>query len=236
MIPWLDTETLRFPPAGSALRDPNGLLAAGGDLSPQRILQAYRQGIFPWYSEPDPILWWSPDPRAVILPDTLHIPRSLQKTLKRGLFRITVDQAFATVIRHCANGSSIHRERGTWITPAMQAAYARLHELGHAHSVEAWQGDVLVGGLYGIAIGQVFFGESMFSHVPDASRVAFACFARWLFSSGFVLIDSQVGNPHMARFGTVAMPRRQYLARLQHCDLPCPVRDWQRVLDWQAGA
>ncbi len=219
-------DSLAFPAPETALRRPNGLLACGGDLSPARLLAAYRAGIFPWYSEPDPILWWSPDPRTVIFPHTLHVPRSLARRLRRGGFRVTLDQAFAAVIHACADGSSIHREGGSWITPAMQAAYTELHRLGHAHSVELWQDGVLAGGVYGVAIGRVFYGESMFSHRSGASSLALVTLAHWLFAAGFAFIDTQVGNPHTARLGAVAIPRRQFLQALSANRDPSPIRDW----------
>ncbi len=201
-----------FPPVGLALREPNGLLAAGGDLRPERLLAAYRRGIFPWYEEGQPILWWSPDPRAVLYPHALRVSRSLRRTLKRGGFEVTVDRAFAAVVAGCA--SPRPGAVGTWITPEMAAAYGTLHRLGWAHSIETWRDGVLVGGLYGVAIGRVFFGESMFSRVTDASKVALVGLVRRLEARGFELIDCQVASEHLASLGAVELPRRVFLERL----------------------
>ena len=172
MIPWLE-DAESFPPLECALREPNGLLCAGGDLTPQRIVLAYMSGIFPWYSPGEPILWWSPDPRMVLFPAEFRLSRSLRKTLRQGNFEVRLDSRFKAVIKACAR---IRRkgQAGTWITPEIQAAYGKLHELGYAHSVETWVDDRLVGGLYGIAIGKMFYGESMFAHATDASKIAFA--------------------------------------------------------------
>lgn len=230
VIPCLPAGSTDFPSPGKALSEPQGLLAFGGDLSPVQLLAAYRIGAFPWYSEPDPILWWHPDPRAVILPETLHISRSLSKRLRQQPFRITLDHAFDAVIRHCADGSSIHRERGTWLNSAMQRAYARLHDEGYAHSVEVWQANRLIGGMYGVALGRVFHGESMFSHQPHASSMALASLASWLFGMGFVLLDCQVMNPHTRSFGAVDLPREQFLQHLAANQQPSPVTGWCRVL------
>ncbi len=211
-IPPGDT-SLHFPDPGLALRDPDGLLAIGGDLSPERILSAYRQGIFPWYSDGQPILWWSPDPRTVLFPAHLKISRSLRKTLRKRNFRVTLDQAFDEVIAACAQprpGSS-----GTWITTGMSQAYTLLHRAGRAHSVEAWLDDELAGGLYGISIGRVFFGESMFSHRPDASKVAFVHLVHQLESWGFPLLDCQVYSQHLASLGAEEINRTAFLRRLQ---------------------
>jgi leucyl/phenylalanyl-tRNA--protein transferase len=193
--------------------EPSGLLAVGGDLAPERLLLAYALGIFPWYSDDQPILWHSPDPRAVLLPEALRIPRSLAKTLRRGRFEVRLDTAFERVIRSCAEA-----ERpgggGTWITPDMLRAYCELHRLGFAHSAEAYQDGRLVGGLYGVSLGSVFFGESMFARAPDASKAAFATLVRQLERWGFDLIDCQQHTHHLARFGSVLWPRRRYLAAL----------------------
>jgi leucyl/phenylalanyl-tRNA---protein transferase len=193
--------------------EPDGLLAVGGDLSPERLLTAYAAGIFPWYGEESPILWWSPDPRLVLEPELLHVPRSLQRTLRRGRYRVTADEAFARVIARCA-AQARPGQRGTWITPEMQAAYLRLHQLGFAHSFEAWEGEDLAGGLYGVSLGAAFFGESMFADRPDASKVAFARAVEWLASRGVQLIDCQVRTEHLLRFGAVEIPRRTFLHRL----------------------
>jgi leucyl/phenylalanyl-tRNA--protein transferase len=196
--------------------DPSGLLAVGGDLSPERLLLAYASGIFPWYSEGQPILWHSPDPRAVLRPTDLHVPRSLAKTLRHGRFEVRLDTAFDAVIRCCAE---IERPGagGTWITPDMRYAYSELHRLGFAHSAEAFLGDRLVGGLYGVALGSIFFGESMFAREPDASKVAFVVLVRQLARWGFELIDCQQHTRHLARFGAVLWTRSCYLDALARC-------------------
>ena len=209
-IPWLDPhDRTLFPEAETALRDPDGLLAVGGDLSPERLLNAYRRGIFPWYSEGQPILWWSPDPRLVLFPDRLHVSRSLRKTIRKAPFSITLDRDFPAVIRGCA--MSRQGTEGTWITEEMEFAYQRLFELGWAHSVEAWQDGYVVGGLYGVAIGQVFFGESMFNQVADASKIAFVHLVHQLHQFGVRLIDCQVETAHLSRFGAELISRRQFL-------------------------
>ena len=196
------------------LADPSGLLGVGGDLNPGRILLAYRMGIFPWFSTGQPILWWSPDPRMVVEPSTLHVPRSLAKRIRRRDFRVTLDQAFEEVIRACADTPRPEQE-GTWITEAMLDAYCTLHLQGHAHSVEAWEGDTLVGGLYGVSLGQLFSGESMFSLRSDASKIAFVHLVRQLTIWNFRLIDCQVYTKHLARFGAFEMSRNTYLERLE---------------------
>lgn len=213
---WLDPRdsTQPFPPVAQALTEPNGLLAIGGDLSPARLLTAYRHGIFPWYSGDQPILWWSPDPRAVLFPEKLKVARSLRKTLDKEVFRVTFDQAFARVIEACAT-TPRRGQAGTWITPAMQQAYLALHRLGHAHSVECWSGAELVGGLYGIRIGRVFCGESMFSRVTDASKVAFVHLVRRLQEEGVVLIDCQVTTVHLLSLGAEEIPRRDFIRLLR---------------------
>lgn len=202
-----------FPPPGEA--DESGLLAVGGDLSPRRLLSAYAQGIFPWYSEGQPLLWHSPDPRFVLLPDALHVAGSLKKTLKRGPYEVRLDTAFAQVIDACARTPRPGQE-GTWITREMKEAYVALHRLGFAHSAEAWRGSELVGGLYGVSLGSAFFGESMFAHAPDASKVAFATLVEWLKGRGFTLVDCQVYTDHLARFGAELWPRPRFLAALAH--------------------
>ena len=195
------------------LADADGLLAVGGDLSPERLVAAYRAGIFPWFSEP-PYLWWSPDPRCVVLPGSLHIPRRLARIVRGGRFSLRRNTAFAAVCRHCAVAFR-PGQSGTWLTPDMIAAYSRLHVLGIAHSFEAWQGDRLVGGMYGLLLGRAFFGESMFYAVPDASKTVFAHFAREFFAQGGQLIDCQQMTPHMLRFGGCAVPRAEFLERLR---------------------
>jgi leucyl/phenylalanyl-tRNA--protein transferase len=212
MIPWLRADT-PFPPVAQALKEPNGLLAGGGDLSPQRLLAAYRHGIFPWYSPGEPILWWSPDPRMVLFPEEIRIARSLAKTLRNADYRVTLDGAFDRVIAACA-ATPRPGQNGTWITSEMQQAYLRLHALGHAHSVETWRGGELVGGLYGVAIGRAFCGESMFSHVTDASKIALAHLCRFLAGRGFGIIDCQMETAHLTSLGARPIPRDDYLARL----------------------
>jgi len=208
-----------FPPVEMALREPDGLLAAGGDLSPERMVAAYRRGIFPWYSPGQPILWWSPDPRAVLDPAALRIRRSLGKSLRNRGYRVTVDTAFAAVIEAC--GSDELRPGGTWISPEMSRAYRRLHELGLAHSIETWREDRLVGGLYGVGLGQVFFGESMFSRERDASKVALVELCRRMLDAGGALIDCQMATAHLESLGAKLIDRRQFLALLRrHVDAP----------------
>lgn len=206
-----------FPPVERALSEPNGLLALGGDLSPARLLAAYRRGVFPWYSEGQPVLWWSPDPRAVFYPEAIHVSRSLGKRLRQGRFEVRVDTAFDAVVRACAAPRA--RQEGTWISGEMADAYGTLHRLGAAHSVEAWRGGELVGGLYGVALGEVFFGESMFSRERDASKVTLVALSRL----GFRLIDAQVPSEHLARLGAVEIPRARFLSHLAAwCDRPLP--------------
>jgi len=197
-----------FPPVDRALPEPNGLLAAGGDLSPERLLDAYRHGIFPWYDADTPILWWSPDPRTVF--DTAHVHRAarLRRWLRGCDWQLRADHAFERVLRACAAPRA--RQPGTWITPEMHAAYARLHALGHAHSVEVYAGEALVGGIYGVAIGRMFFGESMFSAATNGSKVALLALCRALHGWGFPLLDAQVDSPHLATLGAYTMPRRAF--------------------------
>ncbi len=220
-LPWLDPndDNQPFPPPCRALTEPDGLLAAGGNLSPRRLLRAYRLGIFPWYSPGQPILWWSPDPRLVLFPEAVNISRSLRKTLKKGVFTVTADTAFAAVIGACAAPRS--QETGTWITSEMNRAYVRLHRLGHAHSIESWHEGQLVGGLYGVAVGRVFYGESMFSLMSDASKVALVALAAQLRRWQFTLIDCQVHTEHLSRMGAVEIPRATFLQLLErYCILP----------------
>lgn len=216
---WLepDSDPARFPDPAYALEEPNGLLAVGGDLSPARLLNAYRQGIFPWYSDEQPILWWSPAPRAVLFPEDLIVRRSLQKRLRNGGFTVSFDQAFAQVMQGCSEAR--HGQDGTWITNQMQQAYQHLHRLGFAHSVEVWQQGKLVGGLYGVSLGQVFFGESMFSRVADASKIALVHLVKRLKSWDFALIDCQVTTDHLLSLGAVEISRELFLDQLdQYCE------------------
>jgi leucyl/phenylalanyl-tRNA--protein transferase len=200
---------LRFPPVDSA--SPDGLLAVGGDLQPERLLEGYRHGIFPWYSGDQPILWWSPDPRTVLFPDRLHISRSLKRSLRTGLFNVTFDRCFRDVMQQCAEPRPQYPDGGTWITPEMLEAYTRLHELGYAHSVETWKDGQLVGGLYGVALGGAFFAESMFTRVSDASKVAVVSLVRQLQAWGFRLMDCQQSSPHVLALGAEEIPRRDFL-------------------------
>lgn len=202
-----------FPPVDRALRDPDGLLAVGGDLSRDRLLSAYRKGIFPWFNPNQPVLWWSPDPRAILFPDEFHVSRSLRRTLRRGHFSTSVDRNFSDVMRACAT-TPRHGQGGTWITDDMFAAYCDLHDAGFAHSVEVWNEQQLVGGIYGIALGKVFFGESMFSHQSDASKVALTVLIREMVAREFVLLDCQVASAHLASLGSREIPRRQFLQLL----------------------
>jgi leucyl/phenylalanyl-tRNA--protein transferase len=204
-------EAVLFPPVENAVQ--NGLLAVGGDLSPERLLAAYREGIFPWYSDGEPILWWSPDPRFVLFPHELRVSRSMRQFLKKGTIRVTFDRAFREVIESCRR--SRPGQDGTWITPEMRVAYCAFHDLGYAHSVEVWQGDALAGGLYGISLGRTFFGESMFSAVPNASKAALITLVSHLKERDFDLIDCQVETAHLAGLGARPIPRRDFCALLQ---------------------
>jgi leucyl/phenylalanyl-tRNA--protein transferase len=211
LIPWLG-DNQAFPPLARALKYPNGLLAAGGDLSVERLVAAYRRGIFPWYSEDEPILWWSPDPRMVLFPPELKVSRSLAKLLRKNRFEVTADRGFGEVIDGCSEPRG--EQSGTWITREMKDAYCRLHEAGFAHSVEAWLDGRLAGGLYGVAIGRAFFGESMFARVTDASKVAFVALVRQLLGWQFGLIDCQMKTAHLASFGAREIPRAEFARRL----------------------
>jgi len=202
-----------FPALHKALLDPNGLLAYGGCLSPQRIINAYKHGIFPWYNPGEPILWWSPDPRLVLFPDKLNISRSLHKTLRKQIFEIHYDRNFEQVVAACA--APRNQSSGTWITQEMSQAYLNLHQQGVAHSIEAWQNGELVGGLYGLAIGQVFFGESMFHHQTDASKVAFVHLVKQLSAWGYQLIDCQVASDHLFSLGAEEICRKNFASLLQ---------------------
>lgn len=211
-LPWLDADE-DFPPVEQALSDPDGLLAAGADLSPERLIDAYSQGIFPWFSEDQPILWWSPDPRCVIFPSEVHISKSLKKHIRQQKPILSFNKAFPEVIRHCARWES---EDGTWITEEMEEAYYHLHQLGIAHSVEVWQDEELIGGLYGLALGRCFFGESMFSLKSNASKVAFAGLCRQLDEWGYAVIDCQVKNPHLLSLGAKCIDRSDFLSILRN--------------------
>jgi len=213
MISWLPRDSTRFPPAESALQEPNGLLAAGGDLSAQRLLHAYRHGIFPWYNPGEPILWWSPNPRCVLYTERLHLSRSLSKQLRRQDYEVSFDRAFDAVIDACA--APRRNSSGTWISQEMRLAYSRLHRLGHAHSVEVWQENQLIGGLYGVAIGQMFYGESMFSRTPNGSKIAFAWLVEQLRNWGYPLVDCQVHNQHLVTLGAEEIPRTTFLRELE---------------------
>jgi leucyl/phenylalanyl-tRNA--protein transferase len=229
---WFSTQTYAqdFPPLDLALSEPDGLIAAGGDLGAERLLRAYRRGIFPWYSQGQPILWWSPDPRTVIAPDEVKTSRSLRKTMRRGSFGVTFDCDFAGVLEGCA---TVRRDGGgTWITDDMARAYLNLHQRGHAHSVECWQAGELVGGLYGVAIGLVFFGESMFSRRTDASKVAFVQLCQWLREWGYVLIDCQVHTQHLESLGAGSIPRKSFAVMLENaCAVPPAAGAWSKSRD-----
>jgi leucyl/phenylalanyl-tRNA--protein transferase len=214
-----------FPPLKQALTHPNGLLAVGGDLTSSRLIIAYRNGIFPWYNDGEPILWWSPDPRMVLFPDSLKVSRSLRKTIRKAKFTFTMDQHFRDVIKGCAGPR--RKQDGTWITQDMQAAYCQLHDDGFAHSVESWYEGRLVGGLYGIALGNVFFGESMFTRMTDASKVAFVHFVWQLQRWGYELIDCQQQTRHLESLGAIAIPRQEYRALLDNlCEKPFVRGKW----------
>jgi leucyl/phenylalanyl-tRNA--protein transferase len=216
-----------FPALDKALNDPNGLLAFGGCLSPTRIINAYRHGVFPWYNPGEPILWWSPDPRLVLFPDKLQVSGSLQKTLRKQIFEIRYDSRFAEVMTACA--APRQENGGTWITEEMLDAYLQLHQLGVAHSVEAWQDGELVGGLYGLAIGRVFFGESMFHRRTDASKVAFVSLVKRLSAWGYQLIDCQVSSGHLLSLGAEEISRTAFQTRLSFlCKQPPLAEAWQK--------
>ena len=227
MLAWLERDD-PFPPVEKALRNPNGLLCAGADLSPGRLLAAYRQGIFPWYSGDEPILWWSPDPRMVLFCEELKVSRSLAKSIRNKGFELRIDSAFSRVTKACAEPRK--DEAGTWLGKEMQAAYLALHHAGHAHSFETWREDKLVGGLYGVAIGHAFFGESMFSLATDASKVALAGLVETLRTRGYPMIDCQQRTPLLASLGGREIPRRQFLRRLAALvNYPEPPEKWTRV-------
>jgi leucyl/phenylalanyl-tRNA---protein transferase len=220
MIRWLGPSD-PFPPVDAALTEPNGLLAAGGELTPERLLDAYARGIFPWSAEDEPMLWWSPDPRMVLFVDELHVSRSLRRRIRKAGVSVTADTAFAEVVAGCADPR--RDGDGTWITRGILDAYHRLHRRGHAHSVEAWLADDLVGGLYGVSIGRMFYGESMFARVSDASKIALAFLVRQLARWRFEMIDCQMSTSHLASLGAREIPRRQFLARLRTLTAADPV-------------
>ncbi|WP_027484924.1 leucyl/phenylalanyl-tRNA--protein transferase [Rhodanobacter sp. OR87] len=225
-LPLLDAEAWdRFPDPCHALAEPNGLLAFGGDLSPRRLLAAYSLGVFPWFGEHEPILWWSPDPRCVFHTADLRINRSLRRQLRDKPWRLTVDHAFEQVVRACAAPRA--SDAGTWLVPAMIDAYVQLHRLGHAHSVEVWDGERLVGGIYGVAVGRLFCGESMFSAESGGSKLALVTLARLLHAMDFPLLDAQVANPHTLGLGAVEMPRAEFLRQVARLgQLPGLVGSW----------
>jgi len=224
LIPLL-TGDAPFPPVGRALRSPNGLLAAGGDLSAPRLLEAYRHGIFPWFNPDEPVLWWSPDPRMVLIPGEFKISRSLARVLRNTAYEVGCDTAFEEVMRACAAPRG--DLGGTWISEYMIAAYCALHKMGYAHSVETRVDGKLVGGLYGIAIGRMFYGESMFSHAGNASKIALAHLARQLERWEFGMIDCQMSTPHLASLGAREIPRGEFVARLQELINCTPVATWR---------
>lgn len=229
-LPWLDPAELYFPSTDTALQEPNGLLAVGGDLNPKRLCHAYQKGIFPWYEEGEPILWWSPSPRAVLQPNKIHISKSLAKYIRKHDIQVTCDTRFEDVIHNCA-----HTERdgqpGTWITDDMIAAYIELHEQGIAHSIETWLDGELVGGLYGLGIGRIFFGESMYSHSTNASKIAFVGLAQNLQRWGYPLIDCQIDNKHLTSLGAENIDRKQFNGFLDKYTLEAGPQNWQQA--WQ---
>lgn len=228
-IVWLSSEDPpgAFPPVSAALSEPNGLLAAGGDLAPERLLYAYRHGIFPWFEKGQPPLWWSPDPRCVLAPHQFHCSRRLRQYVKRSALSISFNHDFTAVIRACRAGRE--HQPGTWITDDMERAYTRLHELGWAHSVEVWNEQMLAGGLYGLAIGRVFFGESMFSNTPNASKLAMLGLCRQLTQREFALLDCQVVSPHLLSLGATQIDRQEFVDQLTvACNPPAKTVDWPR--------
>lgn len=231
---WLDPYPVLFPPTKLALTHPDGLLAVGGDLTPEWLLNAYHNGIFPWFNDDDPILWWSPSPRSVLFIENLIVRRSLVKTIRKQHFKVTLDTAFTNVMKNCSKMTR-PGQNGTWILPQMITAYSELHEKGHAHSVEVWLDGELVGGLYGMALGKVFYGESMFAKVPDASKVGFVALCQQLKAWGFAMIDSQVETPHLKSLGTELISRELFESILQRdTQKQFPAQKWQFDLDWQA--
>ncbi|MBT8086970.1 MAG: leucyl/phenylalanyl-tRNA--protein transferase [Gammaproteobacteria bacterium] len=224
---WLrpDDPSDAFPPLKAALDEPDGLLAAGGDLSVERVLYAYRHGIFPWNDENQPLLWWSPNPRCVLQPGDFHLSRRLRREIRRSSAEVRFNTAFVEVIRGCA--APRPSQQGTWITPEMKMAFERLHEMGWAHSIEIWQDDTLAGGLYGLAIGRAFFGESMFSRIPNASKLALLTLSRCMENGDFGIIDCQVMSGHLLRLGAKLVPREDFAASIEGlCNPPLPFEKW----------
>ena len=237
---WLDKKPVVFPPTNLAMDDPNGLLAIGGDLTPEWLLSAYSKGIFPWFNPGEPVLWWTPNPRSVLLIDDIKFRRSLRKNIqklsKEQNLKVTFDQRFIEVMQKCA---TIERndQDGTWITDEMLNAYQDLFNKGHAHSVEVWLDDKLVGGLYGVAVGKMFFGESMFSEVSDASKIALVAITMQLKAWGFKLLDTQVETPHLKSMGASMISRTVFEALLQQqIQQPFPAKKWQMETDWLQDA
>jgi leucyl/phenylalanyl-tRNA--protein transferase len=231
----LSPNRIAFPPAEAALKSPNGLLAVGGELTPEWLMTAYANGVFPWFEDDaSPILWWCPDPRAVLMPDQLRVTRSLAKRIRNAGFRVTLDDAFADVLVGCAQPRTYSED--TWITHSMIDAYLELHAMGYAHSVEVWLDDVLVGGLYGVSLGRMFFGESMFANERDASKVAIFYLTRQLQAWNFELIDCQIMNDHLASLGVTTLPRRVFLERMAHNpQVPSRVGKWCLDLQLEQG-
>ena len=231
LITWINDDD-EFPPVNRAIHSPNGLLAAGGDLSASRLLSAYRQGIFPWFNPGEPIMWWSPDPRTILIPSKFKASRSLTKILRSDTFEVRFDTAFEQVMRACSTPRN--EQQGTWISEEMIAAYSKLHQLGYAHSVEVWMSEKIVGGLYGVSIGRMFYGESMFSRVSNASKIALAYLAKQLERWQFGMIDCQMHTLHLATLGAHEMPRSEFIVQLQklvHCE---PIDSWNfdaRIFD-----
>lgn len=223
-IIWLNEDPSQFPHPNNAMQTPDGLLAAGGDLSPTRLINAYSLGIFPWYNQEDPILWWSPNPRSVVIPHKFKASKSLKKAIRKGEFSVTSDICFTEVMEACAKPRK--DGLGTWINQNMINSYTELHDMGIAHSIECWKNDVLVGGLYGIAIGRAFFGESMFSTISNASKVAFAALCENLAKQGYLIIDCQVHNPHLESLGAQEIPRSDFLEILQKATSENTSKEW----------
>jgi leucyl/phenylalanyl-tRNA---protein transferase len=232
MLPWLTEDDLEFPSSATALREPNGLIAGGGDLSVPRLLAAYKRGIFPWFSPGQPILWWTPDPRTVFYPAQVHCSDSLRRFLRKTAWHLTIDRAFVPVMAACADRRP--QSSGTWITASMKHAYKNLHQAGYAHSIEVWEGTELVGGLYGVALGKVFFGESMFSRRTNASKVAVIVLARFLDRNGFQLFDCQVASEHLFSLGATSITRATFEEMLRENTDGATITTLQLL--WQSAA